>query len=43
MKHLQLIIEYSDCIIQGKDLLNYDVVIDEDKERVERNQINESQ
>ena len=33
MKNLQLIIEFSDCIIQGKDLLNYDIVIDEDKDR----------
>lgn len=34
MKNLQLIIEFSDCIIQGKDLLNYDIVIDEDEERM---------
>ena len=30
MKSLQLIIEFSDCIIQGRDLLDYDIVIDED-------------
>jgi len=29
MKHLQLIIEFGDCITQGKDLLNYNIVIDE--------------
>ena len=34
MKHLQLIIEFSDCILQGKDLLSYDIVIDEDLRRV---------
>ena len=30
MKNLQLVIEFSDCIIQGRDLLNYEIVIDED-------------
>ena len=34
MKNLQLVIEFSDCIIQGKDLLNYEIVIDEDKDRI---------
>ena len=34
MKNLQLIIEFSDCIIQGKDLLNFEIVIDEDQQRV---------
>ena len=36
MKSLQLIIEFSDCIIQGRDLLDYDIVIDEDQQRIER-------
>lgn len=39
MKHLQLIIEFSDCIIQGKDLINFDIVIDEDQERARRTAI----
>jgi len=30
MKNLQLIIEFSDCIVQGKDLLNFDIISDED-------------
>ena len=36
MKNLQLIIEYSDCIVQGNDLLNFEIVIDEDKGREQR-------
>ena len=34
MKNLQVIIEFSDCIIQAKDLLEYDIVIDEDENRM---------
>lgn len=36
MKQLQLIIEFSDCIIQGTDLINFDIVIDEDQERARK-------
>lgn len=34
MKNLQLIIEFSDCILQGKDLLNYQIVVDDDEKRI---------
>ena len=42
MKNLQLIIEFSDCIIQGKDLLDYDIVIDEDLQRVQQTALAEA-
>ena len=41
MKNLQLIVEYSDCIIQGKDLLNFKIIIDEDQKRIEEAKIEE--
>ena len=33
MKNLKLIIEFSDCLVEAKDLLSYDMVIDEDQNR----------
>ena len=39
MKSLHLIIEFSDCIIQGKDLLSFDIIVDEDHQRALRAQM----
>ena len=38
MKNLQIIIEFNDCIIQGKDLLNYEIIVDEDEKRISQMQ-----
>ena len=33
MQNLKLIIEFSDCILQAEDLLNYNIIIDDNLER----------
>ena len=33
MNQLRIIIEYSDCIIQAKDLVQYEVLIDDNAKR----------
>jgi hypothetical protein len=32
-KNLVVLVEFTDCIIQARDLLSYDVVVDDDKQR----------
>ena len=32
-KDLVVLVEFTDCILQAKDLLTYDVVVDDDKQR----------
>ena len=31
MKNLQVVIEFKDCIIQARDLLNFDFITDDDQ------------
>jgi hypothetical protein len=33
-----VLVEFTDCIIQAKDLLSYDIVVDDDKQRSLRRQ-----
>ena len=33
MQNLKLIVEFSDCILQAEDLLNYNIIIDDNPER----------
>ena len=36
MQNLKLIIEFSDCILQAEDLLNYKIIIDDDPVRAKQ-------
>jgi hypothetical protein len=33
MKNIKIIVEFSDSLIEAKDLLNFDIIVDENQDR----------